>query len=216
MITPDRLKQIVNSSRREREQPIEKLTVKSFEDALRIWNDPDILDFYENKAMKWQPKHDIAVFVPCSAWKPYFYSQSHKDGYLKALLPYLDSIDLFVVSEPMVIVPYCYSNEYPAKSYDYDPNKFFIGKLANPLAKQALNIFIERLSKWIKKYNNRYSKKILILPKSWHLKIFLKALKHADIDAKEYNIVSMKGRAFQSVNNIHQQVETHLKAMIFK
>ena len=51
MITHEQIKHIVNSSRREREQPIEKLTVKSFEDALRIWNDPDVLDFYENKAM---------------------------------------------------------------------------------------------------------------------------------------------------------------------
>jgi hypothetical protein len=63
MITHEQIKHIVNSSRREREQPIEKLTVKSFEDALRIWNDPDVLDFYENKAMKWRPKHDIAVFI---------------------------------------------------------------------------------------------------------------------------------------------------------
>jgi predicted RNA-binding protein len=211
MITHEQIKHIVNSSRREREQPIEKLTVKSFEDALRIWNDPDVLDFYENKAMKWRPKHDIAVFIPCSAWKPYFYSQSHKDGYLKALLPYINAIDLFVVSEPMVIVPYCYSDEYPVKSYDYDPYKFFIGKLANPLAKQALNIFIERLSRWVNKYTSQYSKKILILPKSWHLKIFLKALKKANIEAKEYNIISMRGRAFQLVKTIHQRVEIYMK-----
>lgn len=211
MITAEQIKQIVNSSVRKRESPIEKLTVKSFEDALGIWHNPDVLDFYENKAMKWLPKHDTAVFIPCSAWKPYFYSQSHKNGYLKALLPYIDTIDMFVVSEPMGIVPYCYSDEYPVKSYDYDPYKYFIGELSNPLAKQALNIFIERLSKWITKHNSHYSKKILILPKSWHLKVFLKALKHAKIPTNEYKTISLSGRSFQTVNDVSKQIENCLK-----
>lgn len=211
MIAIEQIKQIVNSNFRIREQPVEKLTVKSLEDAIRVWNDPDVLDFFENKAMKWQPKNKTAVFIPCSAWKPYFYSQSHKDGYLKALLPFLERIDLLVVSEPMVIVPYCYSDEYPVKSYDYDPNKFFKGKLSHPLVKQALNIFVERLSIWLMKYDRHYSKKILILPKSWHLNVFLKALKQAEIPASEYNNVYMSGRAFQSVSNIYQQVEKYMK-----
>ncbi|MEM2507311.1 MAG: DUF5591 domain-containing protein [Candidatus Bathyarchaeia archaeon] len=211
MITVEQIKQIVNSSARKREKPVEKLTVKSFEDALKIWHDPDILDFYENKAMKWQPKHNIAVFIPCSAWKPYFYSQSHKNGYLKALLPYIDMIDLFVVSEPLAIVPYWYSDEYPVKSYDYDPYKYFIGKLSNPLVKQALNIFYDRIGKWITKYNSYYSEKILILPKSWHLKVFLNAAEHAKISTSEYKIISLSGRAFQSVDNLSKQIINYLK-----
>lgn len=212
MITAEQIRQIVKSNFRMREQPVKKLTVKSLEDALRIWNDPDVLDFYENKAMKWQPKNNIAVFIPCSAWKPYFYSQSHKDGYLKALLPFIERIDLFVVSEPMTIVPYCYSDEYPVKSYDYDPNKYFKGKLSQPPVKQALNIFIERLGRWISKYDGQYARKILILPKSWHLNVFLKALKQAKIPASRYKIVSMNGRAFQCVDGIYQQVENYMKA----
>ncbi|MEM2889641.1 MAG: DUF5591 domain-containing protein [Candidatus Bathyarchaeia archaeon] len=210
MITTEQIKQILDSNVRIREQPIEKLIVKSFEDALRIWHDPDVLDFYENKAMKWRPKHDVSVFIPCSAWKPYFYSQSHKNGYLKALRPYIDTIDLFVVSEPMAIVPYCYSDEYPVKSYDYDPNRYFIGKLSNPLAKQALSIFTERLGRWITKYDSRYSRKVLVLPKNWHLKVFLKASKNAGIPTGEYRIASLSGRPIQSVNHISKQVETYL------
>jgi len=53
VITAEQIRQIVKSNFRMREQPVKKLTVKSLEDALRIWNDPDVLDFYENKAMKW-------------------------------------------------------------------------------------------------------------------------------------------------------------------
>lgn len=211
MITTEQIKRIITENIRKREPPVDKLTVKSFEDGLRIWNDPDVLNFYENKAMKWQPKHDTAVFIPCSAWKPYFYSMSHKNGYLKALLPYIDIIDLFVVSEPMAIVPYCYSDEYPVKNYEYNPNQFFIGKLSNPLVRQALNIFIERLSRWITKYHRQYSKRILILPKSWHLKVFLKALKRAGISANEHDIVSLSGRAFQSIDTLAWQIETCMK-----
>jgi len=124
------------------------------------------------------------------------------------------SLDLFVVSEPLAIVPYCYSDEYPVKSYDYDPYKYFIGKLSNPLAKQALNIFIGRLSKWITKYNSHYSKKILILPKSWHLKVFLKALKNTKIPTNEYKIISLSGRPFQTVSNISKQIEKLLGKII--
>lgn len=206
MLTTEQLRQIVVSNIRKRVKPIEKLTVKSFEDALRIWHDEDVLYFYENKAMHWEPKNAVSVFIPCAAWKPYYYSQSHKDGYLKALLPYLDKIDLFVVSEPLAIVPYCYSDEYPVKSYDYNPHKYFIGKLANPLAKQALTIFTERLGEWILKYHTYYKKKILILPKSWHLKVFLAASKRVSVSSSEYHIIKLKGRAFQSISNIYEQI----------
>jgi len=207
MITSEQLKRIVNSNIRKRELPVNKLTVKTFEDGLRIWNDVDILNFFENKAMKWQPKHDVAIFIPCSAWKPYFYSMSHKNGYLKVLISYIDVIDLFVVSEPMAIVPYCYSDEYPVKNYDYNPNQFFIGKLSNPLVRQALNIFIERLSRWISKYHKQYSKRILILPKSWHLKVFLKVLLRSNISSKDYHILSLCGRSFQSTESLTKQIK---------
>jgi len=207
MITSEQLKRIVNSNIRKRELPVNKLTVKTFEDGLRIWNDVDILNFFENKAMKWQPKHDVAIFIPCSAWKPYFYSMSHKNGYLKVLISYIDVIDLFVVSEPMAIVPYCYSDEYPVKNYDYNPNQFFIGKLSNPLVRQALNIFIERLSRWISKYHKQYSKRILILPKSWHLKVFLKVLLRSNISSEDYHILSLCGRSFQSTETLTKQIK---------
>jgi len=207
MITSEQLKRIVNSNIRKRELPVNKLTVKTFEDGLRIWNDVDILNFFENKAMKWQPKHDVAIFIPCSAWKPYFYSMSHKNGYLKVLISYIDVIDLFVVSEPMAIVPYCYSDEYPVKNYDYNPNQFFIGKLSNPLVRQALNIFIERLSRWVSKYHKQYSKRILILPKSWHLKVFLKVLLRSNISSKDYHILSLCGRSFQSTESLTKQIK---------
>jgi len=163
-----------------------ELKVASFEKGVEIWNAEPVKRFFFEKSMRWIPRSDTAVFVPCSAWKPYPYSQSHKSGYLKALRPTLKRIDLFVVSEPMGIVPYCYSDEYPVDRYDYNPYDFFIGKTSNPLAKKSLQIFVDRLALWIKEYHDRYKRRILILPKSWHLKVFRKALKKLHIPDQRY------------------------------
>jgi predicted RNA-binding protein len=211
MITPEDIKRIVSSDSRLKKEPLAKLTVKSVDGSLRIWNIPDIKNFYENKAMKWHPRHKTAVFIPCSAHKPYFYSQSHKDGYLKALLPYIEDIDLFVVSEPLAIVPYCFSDEYPANSYDYDPNRYFIGKTSQPTVAKALSIFIDRLSRWISKFHSSYSRRILILPRSWHLKAFLKAIRKSGVPPGDYSVVLLKGRPFRYVEDISKQISNYLR-----
>ena len=112
-----------------KKEPDPKLVVTSFKEGLEIWNHPDVLGFYNEKAMKWTPQNDTAVFLPCAAHKPYFHSQSHSQGYLKALVPYFDQIDINVISEPMGVVPYCYADTYPIDSYEYNPYDFFIGKL---------------------------------------------------------------------------------------
>lgn len=210
MLTLKKLREIVVSKIRIKTKPVDELVVKSFEDGVKIWNNEDVKSFFFTKAMTWQPINEIAVFLPCSAWKPYPYSPSHKYGYLKALLPYLHLIDIFVVSEPMTVVPYIYSDEYPVNSYDYNPNEFFMGKLRNPLVMKARSIFTARLSTWIKKYHKLYSVRILILPKSWHLKIFHEALIKAKISNKDYDVISLSGRASNSVSSFQKQLKSLL------
>ncbi len=114
---------------------------------------------------------------------------------------------MFVVSEPMVIVPYCYSDEYPVDSYEYNPYHFFIGKLSNPLARRSLEIFVDRLASWIKKYHDRYEKRILILPKSWHLKVFKKALKKLGLQEEQYFVITLSGRASNSIQEMREHFE---------
>jgi predicted RNA-binding protein len=194
MLSVDNIISILENDLKEKRRPSAELTVNSFEDGVEIWNHKDVIDFYQGRAMKWQPRYDTAVFLPSSASKPYPYSPSHKKGYLRALLPILKQIDLFVVSEPMVIVPYCYSDEYPVHSYDYNHYKFYIGKLSNPLARESRDIFVDRLSSWISKYHEKYSKKILILPTSWHLKIFKSALRKTTFSINDYHVIRIPGR----------------------
>lgn len=214
MLTSEKLKVIVTEATRVQTKPVEKLVVRSFEDGVKIWDDEGVKGFFYDKSMEWQPKNRIAVFLPCSAWKPYPYSPSHKDGYLKALLPYLDHVDLFVVSEPMTVVPYCVSNEYPVDSYDYDPYKFFIGNLRKPHVKKALDIFTSRLATWIKKYHTLYQLRILILPKNWHLKVFYKSLGKVEISAEDYKVVHLPGRAKNSVSALQAQLKSLLEGVV--
>jgi len=211
LLTPGELKTIVTRATSIQTKPVEKLVVRSLEDGVKIWNDEDVKNFFYRKSMEWQPKNKIAVFLPCSAWKPYPYSRSHKDGYLKALFPYLDRLDIFVVSEPMTVVPYCYSDEYPVDSYDYDPYKFFIGKLRKPIVKEALNIFTSRLATWIKRFHTLYALRILILPKNWHLGIFYKSLSRIGIPTKDYSVVDLPGRAKNSVPALQRQLKAILE-----
>jgi len=208
LLTKEKLLGILEGNRRIRKSPEPDLTVTSFKKGLEIWNAEPVRNFFFNRSLCWDPQYEVAVFIPCSAWKPYPYSQSHKCGYLRALRPALNKIDLFVVSEPMGIVPYYYSDEYPAESYDYDPYCFFIGKLRNPLARKSLEAFVDRLAIWIGKYDSRYSKRILMLPRSWHLKVFTKALHKLNIPPEHYLTITMKGRPSNSVESMRDQLHT--------
>jgi len=207
LLAVEKLLAILEDNRRIRKSSLPSLTVKSSKKGLEIWNLKPVKRFFFEKSLGWIPRNNVAVFIPCSAWKPYPYSQSHKYGYLKALRPALHKIDLFVVSEPMGIVPYCYSDEYPVDGYDYDPNRFFIGKLRKPLVRKALEIFTDRLAIWIKKYHNKYKKRILILPKSWHLKVFEKALRKIGVSPDQYSVVTICGRASNSVRQMQEQLQ---------
>ena len=207
MLTVKKILEILKSKGRKRKSPLRNLTVKSFREGLEIWNLEPVKNFFFKKSLRWVPRNRVTVFIPCSAWKPYPYSQSHKYGYLKALRPALEKIDLFVVSEPMGIVPYCYSDEYPVDSYEYDPYEFFIGKLRNPLVRKSLEVFIDRLAMWIKEYHHKYEKQILILPKSWHLKVFKKALRKLAIPQDQYIVVTMSGRASSSIKMMQEQLQ---------
>lgn len=112
------------------------------------------------------------------------------------------------------IVPYCYSDEYPVNSYDYNPYDYFMGRLGEPLAQQALQIFVSRLALWIKKFHQLYYVRVLLLPKSWHLKIFKKALAKSVIALDEYEIVYLSGRARNSVPELKKQLKHLLEREI--
>ena len=206
MLTNDQLVKIVSGKLRSEFRPNKELTVNSLEEGVKIWSHHDVIQLWEKVVMKWKPLNQTAVLIPCSAKKPYPYSKSHRDGYLPALLPYLSRLDLFAMSEPMGIVPYRYADEYPVNSYEYDPHKFFMGKLNDPKVQRALKLFHSRVADWVKKYHYMYDKKILVLPRSWHLKVFREGVKLSGCSINDYSIVTLPGRPQHHVNAISQSL----------
>jgi len=128
------------------------LTVRSPEDGVNIWSHKDVVSYYNDRAMTTNPESRIAVFLPCAGPKPYCISVSHKT-YLYALRDWLDHMDIYVLSEPMTIVPYQLSDEYPAANYDYNP------KYETEASKE---IFVSRLSSWLTKFLPAYERKVMI------------------------------------------------------
>lgn len=180
--------------------PQEDLKVTSQEQGVKIWDHKDVKDFFVNKALTWKPETKNAVFIPCSRDKPYFTSLTHRQGYLKALRPHLERIDLFVVSEPMTIVPYSHSNEYPVAYYDFDPYRFD--------SDSARRIFMDRVGAWLGKYHFQYKRKIVVLTSSY-LQKFILTVDDVRIPRQDYSEVSFQGSPQEGENptNIERQVK---------
>jgi len=60
MLTVDNIISILENDLKEKRSPSAELTVNSFEDGVKIWNHKDVINFYQGRAMKWQPRHDTA------------------------------------------------------------------------------------------------------------------------------------------------------------
>ena len=99
--------------------------VDSVGQGVKVLNHPDIVKNFK-KSLRVRKKHRKAVLIPCASTKPFPQSPSHKHGYLKALKG--KDVDIYVVSEPLGIVPYSWSNTYPNNDYDFPP-KFVQGRI---------------------------------------------------------------------------------------
>jgi len=120
--------------------------------------------------------HDYAIFIPCAKKKPFHMSISHKSLYLPVVRELKKKgvyLDIYIVSEPALIVPYklLYIERYCKKylMYDFPPKIVVKCNLVNLFAR----LLSEPLS-WIDKLN--YKLWIVFLPKH-HRIIFQKALK---------------------------------------
>ena len=123
-----------------------KFIVKSAKEGLKVIQHKDITDNWK-KSLKVKPKSRVAVLLPCAATKPFAESPSHKHGYLKALGE--KNVDLYVVSEPLGIIPYAWQDKYPNADYDYPP-KYLKG--------EARDLLSERIGKWFEKVYPKYQK----------------------------------------------------------
>jgi DNA-binding protein Fis len=126
--------------------------VRSPAQGLKAIEDPVITGNYK-KALAHRPKHRRAVLVPCAGTKPFPDAPSHRDGYLRALEG--KAVDVFVVSEPLGVVPYAWSRDYPQTHYDFPPRH---------LRGAARDLLVERIAYWLCAVGKKYSEVVAALP----------------------------------------------------
>lgn len=143
--------------------PQPKFRVRSPKQGLKTIKHADITKNFE-KALRFKPKHRRAVLVPCAQTKPFPDAPSHRDGYLKALKG--KKVDVFVVSEPLGVVPYAWSREYPNAHYDFPPHH---------LRGQAHDLLARRVAQWLDVVGRKYDQITLALP-AHHMDLVEEAL----------------------------------------
>lgn len=94
------------------------------------------------------PPNSIAVFIPCSAIKPYYNSPIHK-----AFNKILDKFQTHkIVISNAGIIPYEFADCYPFNSYDWNP--IYETK---EIKEKYIEVTKQRLSNYLNAYGNSYT-----------------------------------------------------------
>jgi len=150
----------------------------------------------------WNPsKMDFCVIMSCTRKKPYHSSITHKTmiHYLELIRnKYYVNIDLFSISEPMLIVPLRYEHLYPLANYDFPP------KL---MEKWEKDFMIKEIAKILPKIiSSTKHKVIFILPKH-HYKIVSSAIEVINNASKEKITMYPYGRlAFKTLRKVYEYI----------
>jgi uncharacterized protein DUF5591 len=146
-----------------RPNPAPRWRVRSARQGLNAIKHPEITRNYR-AALRFKPKHRVAVLLPCAQTKPFNEAPSYTGGYLRALEG--KKADLWVVSEPLGVVPFAWSEKFPNAHYDFPPKH---------LTGEAHDLLAERVARWFKTVAPKYSKVVIALP-GHHARLVEKAL----------------------------------------
>jgi len=130
-----------------------------------------------------------ALILPCSGIKPYRLSATHRVA--ESIIDRYglrDSIQVYILSEPMIIVPRELDIYYPFANYDYPPRE--LDGFYRDMFIELLSIVIPRL--------RHYKKIVAILPKH-HKNILLKSIERANGVELDIGIVDYGRKAFESI-----------------
>jgi len=142
-----------------------------------------------------------AVIMPCSSIKPYRLSPTHR--ILDSTLSQNNVeqyVQVYILSEPMILVPRELDIYYPFSNYEYPP-----GELLFQYRKQ----FVDVLSSLIPKLE--YHRKIVVVLPRHHLSIFLDAVKKSS-SALDYTIINYGKKAFQSIKKAANTVVSYINS----
>lgn len=174
------------------------LVVRSVVGGLRALRHPAVVKQHR-RSLRWKPKNRKAVLIPCSATKPYYESASHKHGYIPGLQG--KNVDVFVVSEPMGVIPYAWAGDYPNTAYEFAP-KYVRG--------ETRELLVDRIQEWLEKVGPKYDKVYLALPLH-HMGMVQDAAEGLDLPLSDVSISACRAQpscpptAFRATSEAYRQ-----------
>ena len=130
----------------------------------KLFYHPLIKIYHDYILQVWQPiPLPIALYLPCSKHKPY--SKSFMQLKIRRMLykwGLIDYVQIYIVSEPLVLVPYQLEKLFPAAHYDYPPER---------VSNDEIEIYIKVLREILKKLRQAHKVHIYSLPR-FHKAIF--------------------------------------------
>lgn len=130
-----------------------ELAVSGPNSAARVMNHSAVLEQHASSLGR-RRRNPVAVLVPCAKGKPFRESASHRFTYCPALSG--QSVDVWVVSEPMGVIPYADTDRWPNDAYDFPPQL-----LAGPPRRQL----VDRIGEWLALRGRGYERLVLALPR---------------------------------------------------
>ncbi|RLE80635.1 MAG: hypothetical protein DRJ51_05455 [Thermoprotei archaeon] len=134
-----------------------------------------IVRVYQRYLMEcWSPSEysRVALFTPCSKVKPV--PRSFINLKIDAMLAKEGfNVDRYIVSEPLILIPYKYAYMFPAAHYDYPP------PLLEPDERE---IFVNMLAEILRVRVSRAYENIVYFLTKHHRKIFEDALEKAGVE----------------------------------
>jgi len=129
-----------------------------------LFTHPAVKTFYKELIDTWQSEKPIALFMACTMHKPYSNSMMHKkvQGLIKKH-DYEESIQQYIIGEPLIAVPREWEKKYPAANYEFPPEE---------MTKKGRKIFVNRLKIFIKKISKMHDHFLIFTP-NHHRQIIL-------------------------------------------
>ncbi|WP_338603971.1 DUF5591 domain-containing protein [Sulfolobus tengchongensis] len=164
------------------------------EDGIDPFKHPVVKKWHRFFIEYWKSNKEIALLLPCTVVKPYSLSPTHKIAYSNLKKYNLeDKVQVYSVSEPMLLVPRELENCYPFNSYDYPPSK---------MSSNEKEEFIDLLSIALKHISAMHRRLIAVLPRH-HYEITEKASKKAGV------LIEMHGYgrlSFKTISSIIKDI----------
>jgi hypothetical protein len=176
------LETLIRSAREARPE----FTVRSAAQGLRLIEHPAITDNHE-RSLRVRPSHRTAVLLPCAGTKPFPEAPSHKHGYLPALQG--AAVDVYVVAEPLGVVPYDWSTRWPNNAYDFPPKH-----LRGP----AFDLLADRVRQWLQRVGQRYERIVLALPQH-HMRLVQAAANGLELPLVDASLTACRAQQCPAV-----------------